>query len=366
MQEIPNTLGGNFSYAYGVSGDGAVVVGAAVNATDDERAFRAVVCRPRVTVSPQSRTVAIGQPTTFSVTAVGSPIDGPLRYQWRKDGVRIAGANDATYTIAAVDAFSAGLYDVVVRNSCGQVRTPYAALNRSFPSFATVYSSEVDVGTATINWVTDRPVQGAVRWGASLDALSNLTTFSSELSTIGSRTLTSVSGVLFYEVVVRESSEGPEFSSGVRQLVIPVAASTVALNVSISNVGWGTAQFACGGGGSPTRSLGLRLTIRNGGIPIGNQLASPSVSANIAAEGSDISYALNPPGVLSCSSQSPFNINPLGTGGISQTDHTIVDAERYLSPNNGFGIFTGGVFVPRPQGGYQIYSLPSKRFALPN
>jgi hypothetical protein len=49
-----------------------------------------------VTSQPVAQTVTVGQTATFSVTATGPE---PLSYQWRKDGLAVAGATNATLTI---------------------------------------------------------------------------------------------------------------------------------------------------------------------------------------------------------------------------------------------------------------------------
>jgi len=43
----------------------------------------------------------------------------PLRYQWRLNGVAIAGATNATYSVGASTAVKAGIYDVLVTNAVG-------------------------------------------------------------------------------------------------------------------------------------------------------------------------------------------------------------------------------------------------------
>jgi hypothetical protein len=69
--------------------------------------------RPVIITDPQSITVAIGSPASFSVTATGTK----LTYQWRKDGQFLPGTNGTTISIAAVAAQDAGTYDCVVWSS---------------------------------------------------------------------------------------------------------------------------------------------------------------------------------------------------------------------------------------------------------
>ena len=59
-----------------------------------------------------------GLSAEFSTLASGT---GPLHYQWRKDGVDIAGATNATYQIESVNAADAAAYCVVVKGACASV-----------------------------------------------------------------------------------------------------------------------------------------------------------------------------------------------------------------------------------------------------
>ena len=51
---------------------------------------------PAITQHPANRTVTVGAPASFSVSASGSP---PLLYQWQRNQVDISGANSSTYTL---------------------------------------------------------------------------------------------------------------------------------------------------------------------------------------------------------------------------------------------------------------------------
>lgn len=64
---------------------------------------------------PENAVVDIGTSTTF--TTFAETLNGePIGYQWRKDGVEIAGATSASYTIAVTAESDEALYDVVVTN----------------------------------------------------------------------------------------------------------------------------------------------------------------------------------------------------------------------------------------------------------
>ncbi|MFN6944670.1 MAG: immunoglobulin domain-containing protein [Cytophagaceae bacterium] len=70
-----------------------------------------------ITTHPQSQTACLGSSVTFSVVSnQGSPA-----YQWRKNGVNISGATNASYTISNVDASNAGSYDCKVNTELSNV-----------------------------------------------------------------------------------------------------------------------------------------------------------------------------------------------------------------------------------------------------
>lgn len=71
---------------------------------------------PRVTVQPSSRMVSSGASVTFTASGVGN---GPLSYQWYKNGIAVAGATAATLTLESVTAASSGAYVAAVTNLVG-------------------------------------------------------------------------------------------------------------------------------------------------------------------------------------------------------------------------------------------------------
>jgi Glucose / Sorbosone dehydrogenase len=81
---------------------------------------------PTITLQPASRTVAVGQSTTFKVGASGS---APLAYRWRRNGVNITGATAASYTLASAKLSDSGdFFDVVVSNDFGTATSNAAQL----------------------------------------------------------------------------------------------------------------------------------------------------------------------------------------------------------------------------------------------
>lgn len=71
---------------------------------------------PTFTTQPAPQTVTAGTSLTLTAAAGGTPAPN---YQWQKTGVPIAGATNATYTLASAQVSDAGTYTVIATNSVG-------------------------------------------------------------------------------------------------------------------------------------------------------------------------------------------------------------------------------------------------------
>ncbi len=80
---------------------------------------------PVVQQSPISQSVCEGEGASFGVVASGT---GPLTFQWRLDGIDIAGANLSTYEIVAALPADAGSYACLVTNAFGSALSAAATL----------------------------------------------------------------------------------------------------------------------------------------------------------------------------------------------------------------------------------------------
>jgi hypothetical protein len=78
-----------------------------------------------ITEQPQSVEAGVGDNINFHVTARGT---APLRYQWRRNGVDIFGAQSSTYIISNVQETNAGNYTVVITNNFSSVTSQVAVL----------------------------------------------------------------------------------------------------------------------------------------------------------------------------------------------------------------------------------------------
>jgi len=111
-----------------------------------------------ILTQPTSCRALSGATARFAVTAIGS-----LAYQWRRDGVPLAGARGGTLELASVNPVDAGVYDVVVTGASGSM------LN-SAPAILTVTEHDVpttflfDIGSAIAGYPTPSPDAAGRYW----------------------------------------------------------------------------------------------------------------------------------------------------------------------------------------------------------
>lgn len=105
------------------------------------------VTAPAISVQPSGASLVAGGSHTLAVNATGS---SPLAYQWRRNGVAIAGATGSQYALTNATSASAGAYTVIVSNAAGSVMSATATITVSdsatrFP-YAGVYVGSLSGG----------------------------------------------------------------------------------------------------------------------------------------------------------------------------------------------------------------------------
>jgi hypothetical protein len=106
---------------------------------------------PVILLPPAGATLAVGGSYTLNVQAGGNH---PLTYQWRRNGLALAGATQATLAITNAQTYQSGDYEVIVANARGIVTSPPARLTivpqvRSF-SARLLVGPEGAIGTFTV------------------------------------------------------------------------------------------------------------------------------------------------------------------------------------------------------------------------
>jgi len=138
---------------------GGIAIDAAGNlfVTDySNRTIRTSVTPPAFAQPLASQVVPTGSSVTFVATVPASNPYAPTTFQWRKDGVPLAGATSATLTLVNVQNVNAGAYSVVVTNVAGSATSNAAQLGLNLaPAFTTQPASQVvPLGTTAAFTVT--------------------------------------------------------------------------------------------------------------------------------------------------------------------------------------------------------------------
>ena len=139
-----------------------------------------------ILTGPQDATVSPNSLATFSASASGT---GTVSYQWYDNGVAIAGATSASYTIPSAQVTDASAYKVVVSNAIGSLTSNSATLLVSAPPVFTqqpqsqsvpvltnvgLSVSVVPDGDASIQWYYNgAQIAGAIYTGLALNNIGS-------------------------------------------------------------------------------------------------------------------------------------------------------------------------------------------------
>ncbi len=124
---VVNAVTGAITGTPGTLGSSAVTL-SATNSIGTGTATLTISIGPAISSQPASTTVPAGGSATFVVGTSG----GAATYQWRKDGVNLAGATSATLTVGNVQPANVGFYTVVVSSGGSTTTTTPALLGMTF------------------------------------------------------------------------------------------------------------------------------------------------------------------------------------------------------------------------------------------
>ncbi len=126
---------------------------------------------PTIVTQPVAQTVSAGSQAQFTVVATGQ---GPLAYQWLRNGVTVPGATSATYTTPSLYASDSGdQYSVVVSNAEGPVASAPGGVTvaQSAPGTTNLalYKFASSSGDENINLSPRNAVDGVLttRWSSA-------------------------------------------------------------------------------------------------------------------------------------------------------------------------------------------------------
>ncbi len=217
---------------------------------------------PTITSQPNTQTITAGATASFSVTAAGT---APLTYQWRKNGVAIAGATAASYTTPVTTTADNGeLFSVLVSNAAASIASANAMLVVTPPAAIapTITTQPANVfvaagGTATFTVTATGTAPLAYQWRKNGTAITGATSASYTTPAV-----TAADNGKMFSVVV--SNAGGSITSSSGQIVVvssPTAPSITAQPASQTIAPGATATFTVTATGTAPLSYQWR---RNG------------------------------------------------------------------------------------------------------
>lgn len=277
------------------AGDYSVVVTNAAGSVTSALAALVVnvpVVAPAITTQPASQSVLVGGSATFTVVSTGS---APLAYQWRKDGVNLAGATAATYSVASTALGDAGSYTVVVTNSVGTATSAAAALAVSVPSAAPAIttspaSQSVVVGASVAFSVTASGTAPlGYQWQKNGGVISGATSAgytipSAQLADAGS-----------FSVIVSNAAGSATSAAAALTVSVPVIAPVLTSQPASQSVGVG-ASVTFSVTASGTSPLGYQWQKNGAAIPGATSASFTLPGAQTADSGNYTVIVANPAG----------------------------------------------------------------------
>lgn len=151
----------------------SIVVTNVAGATTSSGGTLRVVAPPVISAQPQSIGVTAGLPAQFSVGVTPS---ADATYQWRKNGLQIAGATSAVLSFASTALADAGTYTVVVTQNGLSLTSNNARLAVGVPVSISPVAHTVTVGSpVTFSFTAVSPVGTTFQWRKNGTAIPGAT-----------------------------------------------------------------------------------------------------------------------------------------------------------------------------------------------
>jgi hypothetical protein len=225
----------------------AVLVTSVYGSILSSNAMLIVGLAPTIVSQPTDQTVAGGDTAVFSVTASGTP---PLGYQWRYNGVNLAGATNNSLILTNVQFSQNGNYTVLISNIFGSILSSNAVLIVLTPPFITMQPTNQSVaigGIATFTAVASGTPPLGYQWSFNTTNIPGATNTTLTLTNV------QLAQTGNYALLV-SNAYGSTLSSNAVLTVYPIPPFITTQPVNQTVAVGGTATFTVGAGGTPPLS----------------------------------------------------------------------------------------------------------------
>ena len=166
ISNVQSASAGNYTVAIAYSG-GTVLSNAATLTVNTP------YVAPVITTNPKTQSVTAGVSVTFTVAATGTPAP---TYQWYFNSIPITGATGTSYTVANVQPFNSGSYNVLATNPGGSYASNGGILTVTSPNAPAITSQPVSHTTSVGSTVTFSVTATGVNTGGTSINASGLST----------------------------------------------------------------------------------------------------------------------------------------------------------------------------------------------
>lgn len=288
------------------AGTYTVVVSNSLGSLISSGATLTVNSSPILVTSIQPQTVISGQSVTFTANIAGGL---GITFQWRKNGVAIAGATSSTLVLSNVSSADAALYDVVATNSLGSITTAPALLTvDTTPSVPVVTSQPIGqtavIGTTvTFSAAASGYPAPTLQWRKNGTAISGATASTLTLSNVQASDATSYD-VVFTNVIGTATSQGAAlrtiaasyagtyfgtFGSGLGSFALYVRADNTAVllgTIPSSSVSLANTNIAVSDAGQFSFTQNMTSSADEYRVADTNEATTFTVTGTIASDGS--------------------------------------------------------------------------------
>lgn len=338
------------------AGSYTVVATNALGTATSNAAVLVVNQTPVFTTQPASQTVIAPASATFTAAASGFPAP---TYQWQKGGAAIAGATNATYTIATTSLADAATYTCVATNSLGSATSNGAVLTVQVPPTittqptGTTVTAGASVSFTVVATGTPAPTYQWQKSGVNIAGATSAT------YTIASTTLADAGA---YTVVVTNAAGSVTSAAAALTVNAPPVITTQPANQSVVVGQSATFSVAATGNPAPTYQW------RKGGVAIagatGSSYTTPITVIGDSGSTFDVVLTNSLGSVTSAAATLTVNPAPVAPTITTQPTSQTVAAGASVT----FSVVATGTPTPTYQwqkGGVNIAGATNSSFSIP-